>query len=406
MGSLQGERCGNGPAERGYALIWALFTFVVAVGIVMSGSIEMMAHRRQVETDYHRYAQATQPARSGLTEAIGWFRKQSAQPVADFEPVNNPLATPPILDSDDTDIGIVCDFQITGPIWGRYEVWKDWSSDPDIERSQWRDRVKVKEISRAHQLGSGGAWRLRSVGFVYRLVDSTKPYNEAPNQVIATEILETDIRRMTLMPPGQAALNVQRGSNATINTNGRIYGGSTGAGIYYPTGTGSPSTGGASTTRVTGVPAMTSSSSYDDSYLAVFGVTEDVLQSMANDIVTDMASMPVPVPDDTLVFVERPSVHFDAATPLNSAAAIVVIKGNVVIEAGSMSNFSGLLYVDGNLTVRAPCEFRGSIVVTGNTTVQGSADFADIYYDDDVLNRLRLSTGNYRLAGAMRRPSL
>ncbi len=83
---------------------------------------------------------------------------------------------------------------------------------------------------------------------------------------------------------------------------------------------------------------------------------------------------------------------------------VLYFKGNVMLLPGSNSSFSGLIYVDGNLTVRAPSEILGAIVVTGNVSVQGAADFATITYDDDILNALRLDVGQYRLFNAFRRP--
>lgn len=392
--------------EGGFALIFALLVFITAMGFVMSGSMLRMAHRKEAKIDFARNAQAVQLARSGLTEALGWFRKQSAQPVTAFAPVLDRSATPPLLETEDPDIGLVREFRITGTTWGRWEVWKEWASDPDAERAAWRQKVRARDISQARQIGAGGSWILRSVGFVYNKVDDTVAFNEYPNSVIATEILETEVGRLSLTPPGQAAINTRRGVNVTVNTKGRVFGGSSGAGIYYPQSTGTPSTGGAGSTRVTGTPPVASTPAYDDSFETVFGVARDELESMADDVITDMSNFPATLPENSVVFVKNPSIKFDSSLPLRSTGSILVVEGNVTLVPGNASTFSGLLYVDGNLTIREPCEFKGSIVVTGNTTVQGSADFADIYFDDDVLNRLRIHVGNYRLSGAMRRPAL
>jgi hypothetical protein len=63
------------------------------------------------------------------------------------------------------------------------------------------------------------------------------------------------------------------------------------------------------------------------------------------------------------------------------------------------------LYVNGNLTVREPCELQGSIVVTGAVTVQGStSDFATITFDDGIVARLRQTLGTYRQATSTTRP--
>lgn len=94
---------------------------------------------------------------------------------------------------------------------------------------------------------------------------------------------------------------------------------------------------------------------------------------------------------------------FSAARPLRGTG-VVVFLGNVTVQAGSYSAFSGLLYVQGNLSVREPAEIQGAVVVTGTTTLLGSSDFATITYDDGILNSLRHELGSYRLSGAMVRP--
>ena len=97
-----------------------------------------------------------------------------------------------------------------------------------------------------------------------------------------------------------------------------------------------------------------------------------------------------------------PSVQFDASRPL-SGTAIVVVRGNVVVGQGSNSSFSGILYVDGNLTVRQPSELRGSCIVTGSCTVQGANDYATLIYDAEVIRSLQANLSRYRGSGPVRR---
>ena len=84
--------------------------------------------------------------------------------------------------------------------------------------------------------------------------------------------------------------------------------------------------------------------------------------------------------------------------------AIVICRGNLTLLPGNGSMFSGLLYVDGNFTMRSPSEIRGAVVGTGNVTIQGASDYATIYYDDDVLDALRARIGTYRQVTAPTRP--
>src|SRR5688572_560743 len=134
-------------AESGVALVLGILFTIIVVGITISGALILKAHQTKTKTSFVSHGQSVQFARAGLTEALGWFRKQTAQPVVDFEPRLDNTATPPILDTIDTDVGIVREFEITDTVWGRYEVWKDWSGDPDPERLAWRDQMRCLDLS-------------------------------------------------------------------------------------------------------------------------------------------------------------------------------------------------------------------------------------------------------------------
>ena len=394
----------NNKQEQGTALILSLMVMISVSGLVTVGTMTLLAHRTKVDTEYIRYGQAVGLARSGLVEATGWFVKQTTQPVIGFDPKLDTSAVPPVLETDDPEIGIVREFPISGQIWGRYEVWKQWDSDPNTSRLAFRKDNQVEDLSHAVGLTSGGSWRLQSTGYVFQRRDPAAGFATYPNRIITSEVLAADIRRMQLSPPGQAAINIGRGQNVTVNTQGRLFGGGVGAGVYYPQGTGTPNSGPPGSGRISGTPALApTTSTYDDSLEAVFGVGRSELMIMADNVVTDMSQFPVPVPKYSITVVDRPSVTFDNTTPLNSTAAIVYIDGNVTLLPGNQSVFTGLLYVNGSLTIREPCEIKGTIIVTGNLTVQGSSDFADVYFDDDALNDLRLNIGNYRFSSAIKK---
>ncbi len=104
----------------------------------------------------------------------------------------------------------------------------------------------------------------------------------------------------------------------------------------------------------------------------------------------------------TFVVAHTP-MTFTSTLPLKGTG-VAVILGNTTIGQGSYSSFSGLLYVQGNLTLRGPCEIQGAVVVTGSVTVQGNLDYVTIQYDDEILQHLRQELGTYRLSSAMSRP--
>ncbi len=315
-----------------------------------------------------------------------------------FAPQLDDAANPPVLDTIEPDIGIVREFAIRGSLWGRYEVWKEWDSDPIATRRAFRQKVQCTDVSGERgNLSPGSVWRIRSVGYVFRRESTTVAFDQAPNHVMAKEMVETEVRRLALQPPGQAALCTRRGSTCTIGTRGRVYGGTTAAGIYYQQTTGTPST--SSGTVTGGISAVTT---YDDRMNAVFGVSLTEIKGLADSLVTSITDFPSPLPKDAVIVAET-NLTFDASRPL-SGTGVVVVKGNVTISQASNSSFSGLLYIDGNLTLREPSEIQGAVVVTGSVSVLGSSDYATITFDDGIVNQLRQTLGTYRQSGATTRP--
>ncbi len=388
-------------SERGMALIFALFFAIVALGITLSGTIFVKAHHDRTSVRFASNSQAVEFARSGLVEAIGWYRKQTSQPVTSFSPQFAPTATNPVYDTIEPDIGIVREFEISGSLWGRYEVWKSWSADPDLDRRAFRAQVQCEDISdQRGNLSPGSVWRIRSIGYVFRRNDQTARFDELPNRVVAKELTETEIRRLALQPPGQAAVCTRVASTCRVITRGRIYGGTNASGVYTKSGTGFVSITGTGATVTGGVGSI---ANYDDSMTAVFGVTLPELQGMADLSVVNANEFPSPLPETSVVVAETDLV-FDAAKPL-TGTGILVVNGDVTIQPGSYSSFSGLFYVNGNLLVREPCELQGAFVVTGTVTVQGSAsDYATVTWDDGIVARLRQSLGTYRQATSTTRP--
>lgn len=389
--------------EKGVALILALMFTMIVSGICLTGTLLLKSHIQKNRTSWASKSQALQVARSGLAEAHSWLRRQTSQPVLAFAPRLDTSSSPQMLDTIDEDIGLVREFKITGKIYARYEVWKQWATDPDVDRLAWRQQFECEDISQQRGASSAGAiWRLRSVGYIYNRVDPMVAFDQAPNSVIASQVAANEYRRVVISLPGVGAVNVADGNSCHINTMGRIIGG-TGAGVYYPAGTGTPTVGPASATRVTGSPGLATAVSYDDSYDAVFGMSYDELRAMATLVITSAANVPSPMPENGIVVIEAGTLQFDAARPL-TGTAIVVIRGNVTLLPGNNSNFNGLLYVEGNLTVRQPSLIKGAVICTGNLTVQGATEYATIQYDAEILSALMRHVGNYTTANTMLLP--
>lgn len=388
--------------ERGVALVMAILFTIVVVGIAVAGSMTLRAHQAKTRVSFVTHGQAVQFSKSGLIEALGWLRKQTSQPVTTFAPQLDMEVAPPIIDTIEPDIGIVREFEITNSIWGRYEVWRQWDADPNATRLAWRQQMQCEDISDLRgDLMPGSVWRLRSIGYVFRRVDPNVAFNVAPNQVLGQDMTEVETRRLALQPPGQAALCTRNGNTTQVLTRGKIVGGSLGAGIFYKQGTGAITVSGTGAS-VAGTPSQSASATYDDTFDLVFGVSQNELAAMADYYITTAADFPSPVPMDSVVM-STTGMTFSATKPLKGTG-VVAIVGNTTIGAGSYSAFSGLLYVQGNLTVREPCEIQGAVVVTGSVTIQGASDFVTLTYDDSILAHLRQEVGTYRLSSAIQRP--
>jgi hypothetical protein len=152
---------------------------------------------------------------------------------------------------------------------------------------------------------------------------------------------------------------------------------------------------------VLGTPGLSAGAPFDLTPSEIFGVSYEQLSAVAEMALSDENDFPVPVPSYSIIVLDEPSVHFTNARPL-MGTGLVYIRGNVNIAAGSNSVFTGVLFVDGNLTMRAPSEINGAVLVTGDFNAQGSGDYATITYDDEALASLRREFGKYRMSGAIR----
>src|SRR5207253_3110592 len=154
-------------------------------------------------------------------------------------PKQNLAATPPVNESDDPATGIVRTYQIadTGRVWGRYS-----------ER-----RTKVLDVSKKRgKAADGTVWRIESEGLVFVRNDKTKEPEQSPNVILARSTMRTELQRLGLQLPANAAINSVRADNVNISKAGRVLGGSSGIGIAYPTSTGAITNKGS----VTGNPAQ------------------------------------------------------------------------------------------------------------------------------------------------------
>lgn len=388
-------------SQRGTALVMGVFLGMLAAGLTFSGAFLMQLNRAGVESGFILSGQSGQFARCGITEALNWFRLQPTQPVLDFDP-QSIVSTPASAgETQDANIGLVRDFQIDGSYWGRYEVWKPWSADPDLQRRAWRENMMVADTSAMHRMTPGSAWKIKCIGYVYRRTDPDKAFDRFPNQVLGSEILEVEIVRVGLTPSGSSALSIRAGDRLDLQAGSRVSGGGDGAAITYSKTSEKPVIS-LVDVIVEGDPVLAPVPEYDDSLNAVFGTDHAGLQAVADRVITRAEDFPSPIPANGIVFCALGTLTLSETRPL-SGFGVVVHLGDLRLEAGAGSGFRGLLYVDGDLEVAGPADIAGTVIVTGQVTVEGGSGPATLRYDPDALDRLKSVFGQYRFSTPVRR---
>jgi hypothetical protein len=393
------------------ALVWALFGTLVIAGVVLSGTTTRTSIDRLAAIDFAAQGQAEAVASAGLVDAYAWFRRQTVQPVTVFAPKRNLAAVPPVNETDDPAIGLVREYEIMPSLWARYEVRPGTPAESFVDANAngrfdtgevftdsngngVRDPEReTLDVSTNRGLsGAGGAWRVVSHGYVFRRPAAGLPLGTGPNVRVASAHTQGEIRRLTITPPATAALCAKTGSTIDIGNRTRILGGTKG-GIIRKSSTGTPTVDAGA--EIAGNPAQGTVSTYLDTVEAVFGVTLTELKGMADASYADPAAVPGSIGEYTLNVVNG-NVTFDSSRPLRGTGVVVVV-GNCTIASGSNSFFNGLLYVQGNLTMRAPSFVRGTVVVTGAADIAGTGgDYVEIDYDSGILLNLLTLMGQYR----------
>lgn len=346
-----------------FALFLALLTMIQSTKYVMGKQLTYEG-------------QALNAAHAGLTDALAWFRRQQIQPVTAFAPQRDLSADPPVNETDDSSIGLMRDFVISVPgrVRGRFEVRVAEVEDVSVRRG--------KE-------GAGTIWLVQSEGIVYNQRDGTKAYDEYPNTVIARESMRTEIQRLTLVLPANAAINATRADRVSSQSKTRIMGNKN-IGIAYPPLTGSASISG----TLTGNPTRSTVDPFNYSIDSVFGVSQQELINMADLVVNSVNDLPADLPEMYLICI-RGNATFTPTRPLRGSG-ILVVFGNLTIDPYTVSSYNGLIYVTGTYTQNAPSQVSGSIVAGNTIAIRGTSDFSEVVYDSSILTQVQRQMGQYR----------
>jgi hypothetical protein len=394
----------NQKRQRGFVLISVIVAVSLVLLTLLVASTYAQLGSRLLMLQLTYQGQALNIAQAGLVEGADWFRRQQTQPVANYNPTRNLAANPPV---DDTDVitvpaSITRDFLISAPgrVWAHYEV--------RTGNAAAGTGVLDVSVSRKGPLASvGSIWQLESTGVVYVRNDSnlSTAYNVSPNQVLATKTVRSEIQKLSCRLPDNAAISIPTSSNAavTIGTtewHARVVGGQTGRGVSSSSGTApGVNVGGGST--LSGTSAWSNGAAAGSfSMNTVFGVTSpsDIV-AVADITVNDEALLPSPLPQMQMIFINKGgNVLFNAARPL-SGSGILIVNGNLTIDGGP-SSFNGVIWVSGTYTQNGPSTVNGSVIVAGASAAinGGGGDFAEVYWDPFMFNQVQQQLSQYRFS--------
>lgn len=397
-------RSGRGQSGQIVYVSILIMILLIAVPYAFQLAQTSQAETRRQET---YTAQAHNVARAGLIDAISWFRRQSVQPVrSSFDVVAYPYpdaAFKPVQSTDtvttdtlDASIGLVKEYEVSenGNIWGRYEIWRQSTG---TALSYASHDVTDKRIEN-HSAGEGLAWYVESLGYVYRRNNAGVAYNVAPNQIIGRARVATEIRRLALSLPVNAAVICNQRNALTVQSNGRVIGGTADAGYGYYYGTTAPSVSG-SGSQLSGNPSQVdidgpSVSTGSISVLSIFGVNASDIRLMADYNVKSAAELPTSYPTMAIVYVNG-NTTFDSSHRLKGGG-ILFVNGNLTIDDTSNTLFSGIIYATGNVLVEGPALISGSLLASGTVRLTGVTDVAQVEYDANLISSVRQQICQYR----------
>jgi hypothetical protein len=396
--------------EEGYVLMLVIIIMAIVFMLLMIASTQTLTTTRVLSLRLTHQGQALNAAHAGLVEGLDYFRRQTP-PVTVFDPKRNTNPNVgPVVDETDlvtTPPSIQRDFLISslGRVWGHYELVQGTSST----------QVGVADVTRNRRgslAGSGSIWRLQSRGSVYIRNDGNVAYNQSPNMIISQKVVETEIQRVGLNIPADAALLINNGNNCSVGTSGasraRVVGTASGIGVAARSGSAVLEAGAV----LSGNPPRSTNAGMDYSVNTIFNVSSlTELAAIADHSVTSVANLPCNPSDSVPCKVELPmrltviDLGGSGTATFNSTRSLVgsgilVVNGNLVID-GAASTFNGIIYVTGNYTQVGPSTVNGSVVLasSGSTAIlRGTSEYAELYFDKFMRTQVATQLGQFRFA--------
>ena len=361
--------------QSGVALLMAVFVTLLILGVMLSSSLSFDSDNARSESLVDRERHASQLADAGLTEALGWFRSRTRQPVTSFRTTSRAL---------------VRSFRIMDQLWGRFEVYPD-----NYEDHRLRAIDRSLEVLDAEP---GQIWQLHARAYIYLNKSPTTAFDQQPNHVLASAERTAELRRFKLFFPAMAApcsgdaQGFYLGENVTVDSGGN------GACLAVARGTGEPSLGEA---RVLGEPVLYVMSEYDDDDAAVLGAPLDVLARFADMVVRADQPFPTHLRKGSLILVEGDRV-IENNTRITGEGALVLL-GDFDLRRGCELDYTGIIYARQDFRIEGRIVLRGMLIGKKAIFIDGAAEDQSslLVLDELVIDRIRKNLGRYRLSSSM-----
>lgn len=417
--------------ERGAILFVVIVGMASIFAMMMLVSVMIKQTQANVEMEANYRGMAINFAEAGIVESLSWFRRNQPVDVDDSSPYShharmvfmdvctNPecgyetahvagepasekncpvcgavMSTP---DSNIPEIGVVRVFQLGANRWGRYEVWKQ-----DV-------RDKTSHYSFGAQ-DTGAIWEVKSVGMVYETNrDDPDVAGRKLKEIKANVVLSAEFRKLTIRIPQNAGIISSRGDYVRLGSRVRFVASSGGStfGVCYPNSTGSVDNNGAEFFGFSNNLKSIEPENLQIGVYDIFSVRKEELANLADLYAETVADLPDPLPDMYLIFIDGDAA-FDSTTRLRGSG-ILFVDGNLSLT-GTGHSYNGLVCVTGTFVNQAVSTFYGCVMAGLEMTSGGShnqvvvegigADFAEVYYDPNILNQVQAYIGQYRMLGS------
>jgi hypothetical protein len=382
--------------ERGAVAIFLVMLLSVMAALTMVFQLSASS-RGETRRHLNMATQADGVARTGLDETLAWFRRQEAQPVywknSVYAGRNYTYADqafmPDATDSLRPDIGLVQEYPLsqTAGLWARFEVRRQAqdNTDPAADDPRAAHDITGRYFG-VGEAGRGLCWSVEAAGIVFkprRPVTPGTAYNPAGDEIIARSRASTEFRRLEVKPPAYAALIVLDGKSFNpdfVTTGVNLEAGTDGVALAYYA---PPEADTDFSPFMETVPVDKRFKELPEEFSvrSVFGTTLAGLKGLSDFYVRGSAlpERADAYPEYGLIFIDGDAV-FDDAHPFPKSG-LVVVNGRMEKVRDVDVNFTGALYVTGDLVVQGPGHFSGVVMAEKRADIRGDHGQMELWQD-------------------------